>query len=797
MRKAFCVIFFYALVTGLFAQRADDWYYDKPIRKIEFVGLQNVKAADVEAVTKQFIGNTFSDDIYADVLSRIYALEFFEDVIPEVIPANTAESAIILRFTVIERPIVTKITFTGNRQVRTTELRSAVSLKEKDVYIPAKTLLDERAIRDVYLKQGYTDITVSSRVEDGKNGFELTFLVNEGASTVVTAINFQGNFVFTERTLRGQLSTKAVGFLRKGSFQEAQLEQDRQAVLTYYQDRGYIDATILDISRTTTFNTEKNQNELVITFVLQEGFQYIYDGITLSGNVIFSDEQLLERVSVKPGEVYNQTKFQASIMAIADLYYENGYTNNGFLPEAKKDSESHHISYAFTIDERPRSHIENIILRGNDKTKDYVILREIPLESGDIFSKAKITNGLRNLYNLQFFSAIVPDIVPGSEEDLVDLVINIEEQSTTAIEFGLTFSGIADPTKFPLSLFLKYTDTNLVGTGKTISVDTTLTFDQQSVSLGYGDSWVFGIPLDISASFGFSHKYLTTIQNLYTPAGVNSPSSYMNYRQLDFSIGAGVGHRWSFGFADLRVGGGLTASLLRNYYDANLYEPFDSTIASYEGGWRPKTSVYASVSLDHRDLNYDPGKGWFSSERLTWTGLLPVVENEFYLRTDTKAEIYFTLLDLPLFDGKWSLKFVLAGMTSLSFLLPANDMIGETSKLYIDGMFNGRGWSSATERGEAMWSSTVELRWPLISGLLAADFFFDAVALTEKPGDFFTNMKADNWRFSFGPGIRFSMPQFPLRLLFTWGFSYVDGKFAWKNDPNAMEFVLSFNIVNR
>jgi outer membrane protein insertion porin family len=81
--------------------------------------------------------------------------------------------------------------------------------------------------------------------------------------------------------------------------------------------------------------------------------------------------------------------------------------------------------------------------------------------------------------------------------------------------------------------------------------------------------------------------------------------------------------------------------------------------------------------------------------------------------------------------------------------------------------------------------------------LLAADFFFDAVALTKTPGDFFTKMKADNWRFSFGPGIRFSMPQFPLRLLFTWGFNYADDKFTWRNGKSDMEFVLSFNIVNR
>jgi outer membrane protein insertion porin family len=707
----------------------------------------------------------------------------------------------------VERPIITKINFSGNKEVRLAELREAVSLKEKDVFISAKVASDERTIRDLYLKKGFTDITVSSRTEEEKNGFQLTFTINEGASTIVSAITFQGNRIFTERVLKGQLVTKEAGFLRKGVFQEAQLEQDRQIILAYYQDRGYIDTAILDISREFTFNEEKNQNELAIVFRIQEGVQYTYAGTTFTGNVIFPTDRLQSLISLKPGDVFNQTKFQAGIMAVADLYYENGYTANSFVPEMEKDSDRRSISYNFTIAERPRSHIENIIIRGNNKTRDYVILRELPIESGDIFSKAKITNGLRNLFNLQFFSAIVPDIVPGSEENLVDLVLNVEEQSTVAVEFGLTFSGITAPDTFPVSLFLTYQDSNIAGTGKTGSVNTTLSPDQQSLTLGYGDSWLFGLPVDVSVSFGVTHKYLTTIQDIYFPSGLEE-SYYMNYRQLDFSLSAGIGRRWFPEFAILRLAGGVSSSFLRNFYETDLYEPYDSTIADYASRWGLRNSFWTSFSLDDRDINYDPGKGWFASQYVSWTGLLPreikeFGEKEFFLRTDTKGEIYFTLLNIP-FTENWALKLVLAGLTTFSFQFPAyaedenRDLIGETSKLYIDGMFIGRGWGSGNpKRGKAMWSSTVELRLPVVPGLLAIDGFFDAVALKPEPKDLFSNLSINDFRFSYGPGIRFSMPQFPLRLLFTWGFSYVDDKFTWRNGKNDMQFVLSFNIVNR
>jgi outer membrane protein insertion porin family len=790
------------LAAGLYAQMADDWYYNKNIRKIEFTGLKNVRLSDVEGVTKSFVGKPFTDDLYSDILSRIYALEFFDDITPSSLPADTANSTLILRFEVVERPIVSRITFSGNKQIRTTELKEKVSLKEKDVFVSTKVLLDERAIRDHYLGSGYTDVSVSSRTVAGENGVSLTFIIDEGAATVVSSILFQGNRVFPERTLKGKLETKEAGFLRKGVFQESLLEKDKQTIQAYYHDRGYIDAIILDVTRELAFNEKESRNELTIVFIIQEGAQYTYGGSTFTGNEIFPTEKLESLITLKSGDVFNQTKFQGSVMTVADLYYENGYTANTFQPEAEKNTERRQVFYHFTIVERPRSHIENIIIRGNDKTKDYVILRELPIESGDIFSKAKITNGLRNLYNLQFFSAIVPDIVPGSEENLVELVFNVEEQSTTSVQFGMTFSGVTEPDSFPISLFLQFQDTNILGTGKTGSLNLNLAIDEQSATLGYGDSWVFGIPLDISVSASVSHKNLTTLQNVYFPGGRDYSTYYMNYQQLEFSLSAGVGRRWFPDFAIVRLAGGIGSSLLRNYYDNGLYEPYDSTIADYVGSFGLKNSVYAAFSLDGRDINYDPSKGWFTSQRISWTGLLPQpVENEFFLRTDTKAEGYITLFDFAVSES-WSFKWVLAGFANLSFQFPVNEKyIGQTSKLYIDGMFNGRGWNSlySSLRGEAMLSGTAELRMPLVPGLLSFDFFFDAAAIKPKAEDLFSGLALDNFYFSWGPGFRFAMPQFPLRFLFANTFKFDENnQFYWRNGKGPeWQFVLSFNIVNR
>ena len=784
-----------------FAQTSDTWYYGKKIRNIDFKGLENVNSMELSGITSPFIGQEFTDELYLDLLNRVYALDLFEDVSPIALPGDAKGDSVVIEFTVVEKPFVSQLKFTGNRHIRASELKAAISTKAKDIYNSSKILLDERAIRDLYLKKGYTNVRVSSTTVEKDNEIEVTFEISEGRSTVVREISFMGNTVVSSKTLKGLLSMKTVGIFNKGAFQESQLEIDKQSIIAYYQNRGYVDVSILDVVRTVTYNEKDDCDELNIQYVIQEGAQYIFSGITFTGNTIFSTEQLRGLIKLQDGDVFNLGRFQEGLVAVTDLYFENGYTSNYFNPVESKNAETRQIAVNFMIMENPRSHIENIFIKGNEKTKDYVILRELPIESGDIFSKTKITTGLRNLFNLQYFSAIVPEIVAGSEENLVDVVLNLEEQSTTSIEFGVTFSGIADPDAFPVSLFFKWQDANVMGTGKLVSANTTLSTDSQSLALSYGDSWLFGMPISFSASAGISHTISNTLRSVVLPDGsINNKSYYMNYNQLSFDFGASLGRRWIPDYAILSVSGGISSSILRNFYDDTIYTPADKTIADNQKRWGMKNSIWVAGSIDARDLNYDPSRGWFAKQQFSWTGLVPMAEKQFFMSSDTKAEIYFTLLDLPITDV-WNLKFVLAGSTSLSFVEPTpNTELSSSNMLYIDGMFTGRGWSSlySTHRGQALWNNTVELRMPVAPGIFALDFFFDAAVIKDTARTFFTDLNINDVFFSFGPGFRFSLPQFPLRMMLANTFQVKDGSVKWRNGEGPeWDFVLSFNITNR
>lgn len=804
MHKKSIVIFLSILLTfvtcfELFAQDDSTWFYDKPISKITFEGLVHVNRDEVTSVTNQYLGKDFTDTLYSELISKIYALELFEDIIPEAIPANEEKKSVILKFTVKELPVITDIKFKGNAHIKPSALKEVIGVKELEVLNEQKIPADVRAITEHYLNKGYTNVKVSYELEKEEDGdVVLTFNISEGKAVIVTQINFEGNYIVSEKTLKSKFTQKEKGLFNKGAFLEANEELDRQAILNYYHSRGYIDATVLDIKRSITENIEENRDEIVLTYVVREGEQYTYGGITISGNTIFSTEQLVECIKLKPGMIFNQPKFNEGLTAIYDTYFESGYTYNSFEDKMHRDTEKHEVSFSLRIVENDRAHIENIIIKGNEKTKDYVILRELPLESGDIFSKSKLTAGLRNLYNLQFFSMVNPQILPGSENNLVDLIINVEEQSTTSLEFGLTFSGVSETNKIPISVFAKWQDSNVAGTGKTLSAQLAVATDQQSVSLGYNDSWFLGLPLSFSLSGSFYHKELTTLQNMYLPDGLNTTDYYMDYTNWTTSVGASVGRRWTPDFAILTLAGGISFNLLNNVYDPEMYTPVDTTISEYNNDWGWTNSVWSSFSIDDRNINYDPSKGWFASQRLSWTGLIPAIEDQFYLRSDTKLEGYVPLVDWAVSEH-WSLQLILAGYTGLSFQVPsANTTIGATNQLYIDGMFNGRGWGiESGEKGQAMWSSYVELRWPFVKGMLAADFFFDAVALKDTLQDL-GNLTLNDFKFSFGPGLRIAMPQFPLRFLLANTFYFKDGQFTWREDNKAdWQFVLSFNIVNK
>jgi outer membrane protein insertion porin family len=810
------------LSAGLgFAQESGEWYLGKPIRNVVFEGLNHIKMSELEGVVEPFIGRLFTDDVFWELQGRIYAREYFDSISPTAVPADPTGAEVILRFVVTERPIVSQINFVGNSGLRRGDLLDAITLKVNDVANQLKLRADETALINKYREKGYPDISIRSESQASRDGaVTVTFYITEGDKLTINTINFEGNSIFSARTLRGQLSLKTKGLVNDGAFQEAGLVADTAAITQYYHDRGYMDAEVTDVIRD-AYKDEKGNNNLTITFMINEGRIYNFGGISFGGNYIFDTEQLTKLVYSRVGETVNARRVEADLQRVADLYFENGYIFNTINREERRDAENGAISYHITIVERDRAHIERILVQGNNKTKDKVILREIPLEPGDIFSKAKVLEGMRNLYNLQYFSNVIPDTPAGSTDNLMDLVFNVEEQLTTDIQLGVTFSGSTDPDAFPMSVVVKFNDRNFLGYGNMLGTEVSANQDSQTASLSYTQRWIFGLPLSGGFDFTFQHMNRLAFMNNGTlfngdesdayPDGFNSYQEYidaskippreywMYYDQFSFSFGFSTGYRWLTSLGNLGLNGGIRTGWIQNSYDDSLLRPFDPVLRDRNGQFIPALSFWTAASLDQRDIYYDPSSGYYGIQRFAYYGILPI-EREHYMRTDTKAEVFVTLLNLAITDN-YSFKTVFGLHSGVSFILPQTGReipeIESANMLSVDGMFTGRGWASErTNRGFALWENWAELRFPLVPGMLSVDLFFDMAAMKETPYDFFHNFEAEDLRFSFGFGPRISIPQFPLKLQFARSFRIQNGNIVWKpGSIGVFDFVLSFTLA--
>nr|AGS52060.1 putative surface antigen [uncultured bacterium contig00024] len=839
--KVFLVLFLFS-VSLVYSQQdgSDEWYVGKPIKDIVFSGIKNIAGTELEALMNPYKGLPYDDYLYLEILTKLFTLEYFSNIEVSTHRADALGDEVILRFTVTENPVIGRINFTGNSGLRRNELLETISTRVNDFHSPAKIRADVEAIKLKYTEKGYPNAVITvSEIPAGDSSITLVFNCNEGDKITIRKIEFNGNTKFSNNALKSQLSLKVKTLLNDGAFQEAKLLSDIAAITKYYNDRGYIDAAVRDVTR--TFDFDDKGTNMTITFMIDEGELFTFGGIIFQGNVIFSSEQLGKLVSSKEGDVVNLSRLQADLQRISDLYYENGYIFNTIERNQLRDSQANILSYNIFIVERGRAYIENITVRGNEKTKKSVILREIPLEPGDVFSKTKVMDAMRNLYNLQFFTMIMPDTFPGSTENLMDLVFTVEEAPTTDVQFGATFSGSADPDTFPISGMIKLNDRNVAGSGNQLGIEiNSSVVDTTQFTVNYLHRWIFGLPL--SGGIDFSANYTRRFATMNNGSHINpvfegnEPYAYpdgfvsyeeylasnkvpprdylMEYRQWYLSLGFSTGYRWATPVGNLGVNGGMRFGIIQNMYDADLYRPFDPALRDGNNTWMPKNSFWFSFSLDQRDIFYDPSGGYFLSNRMGIYGIIKE-EREHYIKNDFKAQYYLTLLNIPVSE-KWSFKTVLAvqGGLAMIFEQPGRELVIENaSKLSVDGMFVGRGWSSAySDKGYLLFDNWIELRIPLAPGILAWDFFFDAAGVETTQGNYFgkdekgnDNFGLNNWRFSYGGGFRFTIPQFPFRLSLAKRFKFVEGDFTWMNgalfggDPNdprthwqGMDLVISF-----
>ena len=436
-----------------------------------------------------------------------------------------------------------------------------------------------------------------------------------------------------------------------------------------------------------------------------------------------------------------------------------------------------------------------------------MLRRELPFEVGDVFNRTEIIRGLQNLYNLQYFTSVEPDTPPGSAPGLMEVNIAVEETTTADIGFGATFSG----GDFPLSGFVRWSERNFAGLGQTVSVDLHASQLRQALSLGFREPWLLGHPWSAGITLGGEHSVVRGVpQDVLNPVftdeeaedavpdpyvskedyspGTPIPDQYtMEYDTFAISAEISSGYRFDTLLGRVIVRGGLGSSLEFLVYDPQVNRPFDKTIRDQFERWSVVNSVWTGVAWDRRDFFLNPTDGTLLSQRVTLTGG-PLSGDRHFIVLDSQAEAFATLLSIPVSDV-FDLRFVLAGHTGFSVILPQlrscgavgggpglcwDQVLAQEDMLIIDGTSVGRGWEPVLD-GEALWDNKMELRVPIDPQIIWGVLFLDAALLWTDRADI-GGTSLDDVHFSAGFGLRFAVPQLPLRLYLAKPFAFQNGR---------------------
>ena len=430
-------------------------------------------------------GVSFDSGDVDEAVKRLFATGLFSDV-----RINRAGRTLVV--TVEEYAIVNQVLFQGNKKIKDDRLSRIVQLKPRGTFSESTLELDGQAIRDAYEAIGRSDAVVSSQVIDlGSNRVNVVFEITEGGRTKIATINFVGNNAYSDRRLAGVISTKKSNLLsfiaRNDVYDEDRLRADEETLRRFYYNRGYADFRVIS----STAELDDAENEYTVTITVDEGDRYRFGSVGIESTLAVVDgESLRYLVETDEGDIYSAKNVEDTLVALTEHLAGLGYAFTQVTPRGNRDFETRTIAVVYSIDQGPRTYIQRIDIRGNTRTRDYVIRREFDVSEGDAFNQVLIQRAKRQLEDLDYFTSVNISTVPGDQPDRIVLVVSVVEKSTGEFSIGAGYStGGTNPGP---TVEVGVTERNFLGRGQYIKASVGGGEDTRSYQISFTEPYLFG-----------------------------------------------------------------------------------------------------------------------------------------------------------------------------------------------------------------------------------------------------------------------------------------------------------------
>ncbi|HEU6447154.1 MAG TPA: outer membrane protein assembly factor BamA [Verrucomicrobiae bacterium] len=458
--RFFCLALLFGCVQIASAQVAGP----KIVRvDIKYVGPESVSEQYIRANIHVKPGDTYIPDSTEQDVHALYGTGQFYNIR---ISIDETNDGVALTYIVQPRPRISEIKIEGNKKLSDSKLRKKVTVKAGDPLDEQKLFTDAQEMKTLYEKYGYADTTVkyAVNVDDATGRGTVTFEITETPKVKIKEVDFVGANAFSQKKLRGEIKTRRHWMFswitQHGYFKADQFDDDKDALTEFYRSKGYLDFEIKDVKF-----VHPTPNEMVIRFYIYEGRQYKVGSVKFVGNKIFNEAQIVQGIKdvhnfqnsrdkmgphglfMDVGDIFTPEGLDKDTKAVEDFYGSRGYIDvaeSGLQVNKIPNVDAGTMDLEFQIDEGQQYRVEKIEIRGNTRTKDKVIRRELAISPGEVFDMVRVQLSKDRLDNLQYFSKVdarpEPTDPPITGRD--NLVVNVEEQNTGKVTLGAGFSTV-------------------------------------------------------------------------------------------------------------------------------------------------------------------------------------------------------------------------------------------------------------------------------------------------------------------------------------------------------------------
>jgi len=483
-------------------------------------GNRRVEVETIRSYFKPGPGGRLDQGRIDDGLKALIETGLFLDV-----KINQAGGRVVV--TVVENPVIGRVAFEGNKKVKDEQLSAEIQSKPRGTLSRPMVQSDAQRIAEIYRRSGRYDVRVNPEIiEQPNNRVDLVFTITEGSKTGVKSIEFIGNVAYSSYRLRDVIKTRESNLLSflggADTYDPDRVEADRDLIRRYYLKNGFADVQV--VAALTEYDPQKGG--FLVTFKIEEGQQYRVASVTFQSSIPTLDGNSLRSFSrVNVGSLYNAEALEKSVEEMQIEASRRGYAFAAVRPRGDRNFEAHTVSIVFAIDEGARTYIERINIRGNTRTRDYVIRREFDVSEGDAYNRALVDRSERRLKNLDFFKTVKITTEPGSSTDRVILVVDLEEKSTGDFSVSGGYST-SDGALAEVSI----SERNFLGRGM---------FAKASVQYG---QYARGGTLSFVEPYLFDYRVAGGLDLFYREQLANSYVSY-NTKTMGFSPRLGFGLR--------------------------------------------------------------------------------------------------------------------------------------------------------------------------------------------------------------------------------------------------------------